>query len=150
MGTQPPPQKGGIAPNFWPVSCGQMAVCFRIPLGTGVGLSLGDIVLDGDPAPTPLKGHSPQFSANIPLWPNGWMVEHATWYGSGPLPGPFCVRRGPSSPRKGHSSPPLFGPCLLQKHSFIYSSLVFTDDRSCADCSRLNIASLDVVVSNQI
>jgi len=38
----------------------------------------------------------------------------------------------------------------LQKHSFTYSSLVFTDDRSCADCSRLNIASLDVVVLNQI
>jgi len=27
-------------------------------LGTEVGLSLGDIVLDGDPAPRPLKGHS--------------------------------------------------------------------------------------------
>jgi len=30
-----------------------------------VGLSLDDIVLDGDPAPPPLKGHSPQFSANV-------------------------------------------------------------------------------------
>jgi len=40
---------------------GQMAVCIRIPLGTEVGLNLGDIVLDGDPAPPPLKGHSPQF-----------------------------------------------------------------------------------------
>jgi len=26
---------------------------------------LGDIVLDGDPAPPPLKGHSPQFLANV-------------------------------------------------------------------------------------
>jgi len=32
---------------------------------TEVGLSIGDIVLDGDPAPPPLKGHSPQFSANV-------------------------------------------------------------------------------------
>jgi len=31
----------------------------------GIRLSLGDIVLDGDPAPAPLKGHSPQFSANV-------------------------------------------------------------------------------------
>jgi len=36
-----------------------------MPLGTEVGLSPGDFVLDGDPAPTPSKGHSPQFSANV-------------------------------------------------------------------------------------
>ena len=35
-----------------------------------------------------------------------------------PRPRPRCVRRGPSSPRKGHSSPlPLFGPCLLWPRS---------------------------------
>ena len=44
---------------------GQTAVCIRKPLGTQVGLSLGDIVLDGDAAPTPLMGHSPQFSAHV-------------------------------------------------------------------------------------
>ena len=36
-----------------------------MPLGTEVGLSLRDTVLDGDPAPRPLKVHSPQFSANV-------------------------------------------------------------------------------------
>jgi len=36
-----------------------------MPLGTEVGLGLRDIVSDGDPAPPPLKGHSPQFSANV-------------------------------------------------------------------------------------
>jgi len=30
-----------------------------MPLGTKVGLSPGNIVLDGDPAIPPLKGHSP-------------------------------------------------------------------------------------------
>jgi len=34
-------------------------------LGMQVGLGPGHIVLDGDPAPPPLKGHSPQFSAHI-------------------------------------------------------------------------------------
>ena len=34
-----------------------MAVCIMISLGMEVGLSLGDTVLDGDPAPPPLKGH---------------------------------------------------------------------------------------------
>ena len=43
------------------VYCGQTAVCIRIPLGVEVGLSPGDIVLDGDPAPPPLKGHSSNF-----------------------------------------------------------------------------------------
>jgi len=34
-------------------------------LGTQVGLGPGHIVLDGDPAPPPPKGHSPPFSAHI-------------------------------------------------------------------------------------
>jgi len=36
-----------------------------MPLGTDVGFNLGDIVVDGDPAPPPLKGHSPQFLAHV-------------------------------------------------------------------------------------
>jgi len=34
-------------------------------LGVKVGLGPGHIVLDGDPAPPPQKGHSPQFSAHV-------------------------------------------------------------------------------------
>jgi len=34
-------------------------------LGREVGLGSGDIVLDGDPAPAPPKGHSPQFSVHV-------------------------------------------------------------------------------------
>jgi len=37
----------------------------KIPLGTEVGLSLRDILLQEDPASRPLKRHSPQFSANV-------------------------------------------------------------------------------------
>jgi len=36
-----------------------------MPLGVEVGLGLHDIVLDGDPARPLLKGHSPQFLANV-------------------------------------------------------------------------------------
>jgi len=46
------------------------------------------------------------------LWPNGWMDQHATWYGGRPLPWPYCVRWGPSSPI-GAQQPPIFDPCLL-------------------------------------
>jgi len=50
MGTQlPTPKKGD-----------------RAPLGTEVGISLGDIVLDGDPAPPPrVRGTQPPFSAHV-------------------------------------------------------------------------------------
>jgi len=51
-----------------------------MPLGTEVGLSLGDIVLDGDQAPLPIKGHSRQF------WPVSVMAKrldelrcHVVW-----------------------------------------------------------------------
>ena len=37
----------------------------KMKLDTQLGLGPGHIVLGGDPAPSPLKGHSPQFSAHI-------------------------------------------------------------------------------------
>jgi len=65
MGTQPPPQKGGKAPKLLAhVYCGQTAGWIKMALGKEVGLSPGDFVLDGDPAP-PQKGGgvpSPIFS----------------------------------------------------------------------------------------
>jgi len=36
-----------------------------MPLGMEVGLSPGDFVLDGDPAPFPKTGRSPQFLAHV-------------------------------------------------------------------------------------
>ena len=49
------------------VHCGQTVGRIKMKLRSqvGLGLSPGHIVLDGDPAPRPLKGHSPQFSAHI-------------------------------------------------------------------------------------
>jgi len=42
------------------------------------------------------------------LWPNGWMDEDASWYGSRPRHRPHCIRLGPSCPRKGNRSPHIF------------------------------------------
>jgi len=53
MGPAPPPKKRHSLQFSAHVYCVQTAVCTKIPLGTEVGLSLGDIVLDGDPAPPP-------------------------------------------------------------------------------------------------
>jgi len=63
------PQRGTApAPaNFRPCLLWPNGCMHQVPLGTEVGLSLGDIVLDGDgdPAPPHLNGHSPQFSAHV-------------------------------------------------------------------------------------
>jgi len=58
------PQKGAEPPFLANVYCGQTAGRIKMPLGMEAGLSPGEFVLDGDPAPS-LKGHSPQFSANL-------------------------------------------------------------------------------------
>jgi len=53
-GPSSPPLKGGRVPQFSAhICCGEMAVWIKIPLGSKVGLSPSDIVLDGDPAPFP-------------------------------------------------------------------------------------------------
>jgi len=51
-----------------------MALLIKMPLGTEVGLDPSDIVLDGDPAPSPRRGQSPlQFSAHV------YCGQTATW-----------------------------------------------------------------------
>jgi len=47
------------------VHYGQTVGRIKAKLGTQVGLGPGHTVLDGDPAPAPTKGHSPQFLAHI-------------------------------------------------------------------------------------
>jgi len=41
--------------------CGQTVLRIKMKLGMQVGRGPGHIVLDGDPAPPPPKGHSPKF-----------------------------------------------------------------------------------------
>jgi len=49
------------------VCYGQTVGWIRMPLGTEVGRGPGNIVLDGDPAPSPQKGDTavPHFSAHV-------------------------------------------------------------------------------------
>jgi len=69
MGTPlPPPQKGQGNPQFSAnVYCGKTAGWKKLVLGMVVGLTPGDFVSDGDPAPLPTKGVEPppQFSAHF-------------------------------------------------------------------------------------
>jgi len=52
-----------------------------MPLGMEVALGLGDIVLDGDPAPPSKKGGgtAPPIFGPCLLWSNGWMDKDASW-----------------------------------------------------------------------
>jgi len=63
------------------------------------------------------------------------MDKDATWYGSRPRPKPHCIRRGPSSPRKGHSSP-LFSDHVCCGHGrpsqLLLSSCMLSD--RCLSC----------------
>ena len=61
-------------------------------LVTEVGLSPGDFVLDGDPAPSQKGGRAPStIFRPFLLWPKGWMHQDATWYGGKPQRRGLCV-----------------------------------------------------------
>jgi len=87
-------------------------------LGTEAGLSPGDFVLDGDPAPP--KGHSPPIFGPCLLWPKSCVYQDTTWYGSrrsrvGLSPGDIALDGEPAPPEKGTPPVPhsIFGPCPL-------------------------------------
>jgi len=65
------PKKGTDLSQFLPhVHYSQKAGWIKMQLGTEVDLGPGDIVLDGDPAPSP-KGAQPPIFSPCPLWLNG-------------------------------------------------------------------------------
>jgi len=96
------------------VYCGQTVGWIKMPLGTEIGLSLGD-VLDGDPAAPNGKGHSsPPLFGPCLSWPNGSINQDTTWYGGRPRPRRHCARWGPSCPKgKGAQQPPTFRPMSI-------------------------------------
>jgi len=113
-GPSSPPQQRGTAPKFSAhVYCGQTAVSIRIRLGTEVGLSLGDIVLDGDPAAPPLKGHSPQFSAHVRCGQTAGWTEMPLCMEVDLDPGDFVFNGDPALPRKKAQPPPNFWPMSI-------------------------------------
>ena len=144
MGTQSPSPKGGRAPPQFSAHlyCGQTAGCIKMPLGMEIGLSPGDFVLDGDPAPyqkswrsapifivldgdpalLPKRGRSPlPIFGSCLLWPNGWMDQVGTWYGGGLWWRPHCAKRG--------QSPSIFGPFLLSPNGRMHQDATWYGGR---------------------
>jgi len=113
--------KGAQFPQFSAnVRCGQTTGWTKMALGMEVGLGPGRLCVRWGPSYPQNRVHTHHHPVFCPylLWPNGWMDEDATWYGSRPRPRPHCIRwGGPSCARNGHSSPHLFGPCLLWPRS---------------------------------
>jgi len=114
MGTHLPSPKGARPPILAHICCGQMAAWIKMPLGIELGLSPGDFVLDGDPAPSPKRGRSPQIFCPCLLRQIGWMDQDDTWRGGRPQPRGLFVRWGPSPlPKKGAESLPNFRPMSI-------------------------------------
>jgi len=105
-GPSPTPQKWAEPPIFsprflWPNGCMDQDT-------TWYG---GDIVLDGDPAPPPLKGHSPQFSVSVHCGQMAGWAEMPLAMEIGVGPGNFVLDGDPATPRRrAHPPPPNFWP----------------------------------------
>jgi len=84
-----------------------------MPLGMEVGLGLRDIVLDGDPAPPPLKGHSPQFSANVRSGQMAGWTKMPLGMEVGLGPSNFVFNQDPATPRKNGTPTPNFWPMSI-------------------------------------
>jgi len=69
-------------------------------LGVQVGLGPGHIVLDGDPAPPPPKGHSPQFSAHICCSKMAAWIKISLDMEQGICPGDSVLDGDPAPPQK--------------------------------------------------
>jgi len=83
-------------------------------LGMQVGLSPGHIVLDGDPAPPPSKGHSPQFSAHICCGQVAAWIKMSLGMELGLSPGDFVLDGDPAPlPKRGAEHPSNFWPMFI-------------------------------------
>jgi len=97
------------------VYCGQTVGWIKMKLGMQVAVSPGHIVLDGDPAPLPKKGHSPQFLAHVYCGQTAGWIKMPLGMEVGLDPGHIVLDGDLAPPPpKGHSPPhPIFGPYLL-------------------------------------
>jgi len=120
MGTQlPSPKKGQSPPIFGPFLLSPNGWMDQDGTWYGGMPRPRRLCVRWGPSYSQNRGHThyrPVFGP-CSLWPNGWMNEDASWYGSRPQPRPHCIRRRPSSARNEHSSPHLFGRCLLWPRS---------------------------------
>ena len=82
--------------------------------GTEVGVGLRDIVLDGDPAPPPLKGYSPQVLVIVRCALTAGWSKMPLGMEVGLGPDDFVFDRDPATPEKrAHTPAPNFWPLFI-------------------------------------
>ena len=114
------------------VYCGQTAGWMKLVLGMEVGLSPGDIVLDGDPAPLPTKRVEPsQFSANFYCGQTARWIKMALGMevGLGPVHIVLDVDTAPLLKKGGRAPPPIFGPSLFWPNSWMHQDATWYGGR---------------------
>jgi len=97
------------------VYCGQTAGWIKMPPGMEVGLSPGDIVLDGDPPPLPKNGGTaaPNFQPMYCGQTAGWIkVPLGMEVGLGPGDIVLDGDPAPPPPQKKGARPQIVRPCL--------------------------------------
>ena len=82
-------------------------------LGTQLGLGPGHIVLGGDPAIPPLKGHSPQFSAHICCGQMAAWIKMSLAMEVGLGPGDFVLDGDQDPPAQKGGRAPNFRPMFI-------------------------------------
>ena len=83
-------------------------------LGMEVGRSPGHIVLDGDPAPLPQKGHSPPFLAHVCCGQTAGWIKMPLGVEIGLGTGDIVLDGDPASlSERGHKPPPPFSAHVL-------------------------------------
>jgi len=84
-----------------------------MPLGMEIGLSPGDFVLDGDPAPIRQKGQSPSIFGPRLLWQKAAWIKMPVGTEVGLVLRNVVLDGDPAPPRlQGHGRP-IFGQCPL-------------------------------------
>jgi len=84
-----------------------------MPLGMELGLSPGDFVLDGDPAPPQKGGGAHKFSAHVYFGQTAGWIKMALGMEVGLSPGDFVLDGDPAPSQKGGRAPsPIFGKFL--------------------------------------
>jgi len=89
-----------------------------MPLGTDVGFSPSDFVLDEDPAPPPLKGHNPQFSANVRCGQTAGWTKMPLGIELGLGPGDFVFDGDPATPEKRAPAPNFWPMSIVAKRLY--------------------------------
>ena len=95
-------RRGTSSPSPAHLCCGQMAAWIKMSLGMELGLSPGDSVLDGDPAPTKGVEPPPQLSAHFYCVQTAGCIKMPLGMEVGLSPGDFVLDGDPAPyPKRG-------------------------------------------------